>query len=72
MGMMAIVWNMWKEIFTDLVLVGKILFFPCFALFSVAMIPMALVEFLIVDVIVMLLLALSKTSSPKDLIEFLF
>ena len=69
---MALAWAMWKEIFADLVLVGKILFFPLLAFFTVAMLPVAIVELLAVDSIVMLILAFCKSISTKDLFEFLF
>ena len=62
----------WTEMFSNLVLFGKILFFIPLALLAVAMIPLVITEFVGVDIWVFLVCLLSKDVGVEDFIEFCF
>ena len=61
----------WKELFNSLITFGKILMFPFFAFFSILIFPFAVIEFFAIDIMVFLILLLSKNDSPKDFIDFI-
>ena len=69
--MFAFVRIAWKEIFSDLITLGKVLMFPFLAIFSILTFPVAFIEFFTIDIMVFLFLLLSKNDKPKDFIDFI-
>ena len=63
---------LWKEIYADLNVFGKVLFFSFCIVGSLCMTLLGIIEFISVDVFVFLLLACSKTMSMRDFIDFCF
>ena len=69
--MFAFLRIVWKEIFSDLITLGKVLMFPFLAIFSILIFPVAFIEFFTIDIMVFLFLLLSKNDKPKDFIDFI-
>jgi hypothetical protein len=68
----SLIWDFWKEQFCELYLIGKIIFGALMGVVSVAAIPLCIIEFVIIDVWVLLFAALSKDMTVSDVFEFWF
>lgn len=55
-----------RDMFSDLNLIGKTLFFPLFLVFAMCLIFLAIFEFIFIDIITLLFFACSKTLTVKD------
>lgn len=62
---------LWKVMFCNLILFGKIIMFPFFAIATITLLSLGAVELLLVDVWVILLVLLSKDLGLYDLWEWL-
>ena len=69
--MLAMCSVMWREIFSDLNKKGKALFAPIFAVSSLCLVIGGVVEFLLIDIWVLLIFAFSSSLEVSDFFAFL-
>lgn len=66
----AFIKMIWSEMYCGLNLVGKIVLFPLFVVFTATLAVMGLVELFLIDSFVVLLTLFSKDMTVRDLFEF--
>ena len=61
----------WSDIFADLNIVGKIIFFPLFLVCSICAAVGAIFEFVFFDILVLIIFAFSKSMDVSDVLDFM-
>ena len=72
MAVLAFIKMAWEEVFMELYLIGKILFFPLLVVFAALCIPLVVFELVIIDVWVAIMIACSKSLTFSDVFDFFF
>lgn len=68
--MRALTMIIWKEVYQDLKLLGKVILFPLFLIATIGFIALGIVETIAIDSIVLLLALFSKSNSVKEVFKF--
>lgn len=69
---LSLIRKMWSTCFTDLILIGKILFFPFFVMFSILFMPFYVIELVFIDSFLIIYVLLCKDRDMASLFRFLW
>ena len=68
--MRALTMIIWKEVYQDLKLLGKVILFPLFLIATIGFIALGIVETVTIDIFVLLIALFSKSHSVKEVFKF--